>query len=271
MKKNKEKTVSSSFLQWISILVAITLAVLTLLDFHEKNIQSHQQMREDIGLRLKNSEQQLTQYTGQVIIDLHIISMHPDIINFDNTLNTNTVKTLNSQLDRNRLSEIHIFSLGTNQKLKPFKVFKKDLPEQKTKDIYFSENEEYSAQFEHLHNFSKDPSLETRFGSVITLCKNEKDFVVSLPISKDGQFVGMISGVIPVNSFLACIDNDSNKGLITLVNGSGQIVAGKNKNNEMARWFDKKLSSKSALELFNGISHRLEGADYTITTLKIKM
>jgi PAS domain S-box-containing protein len=271
MKKNKEKTVSSSFLQWISILVAITLAVLTLLDFHEKNIQSHQQMREDIDLRLKNSEQQLTQYTDQVIIDLHIISMHPDIINFDNTLNTNTVKMLNHQLDRNRLSEIHIFSSGPNQELKPFKVFKKDSSEQKTKDIYFSENEEYSAQFEHLHNFSKDPSLETRFGSVITLRKNEKDFVVSLPIGKDGQFVGMISGVIPVNSFVTCIDNDSNKGLITLVNGSGQIVASKNKNNEMARWLDKKLSSNSASELFKGISHRFEGAEYTVTTLKIKM
>jgi PAS domain S-box-containing protein len=273
MAKNKDKNVSSSFLQWISILVAIVLAVLTLLDFHEKNVESRQQMRKGIELRLEKSEQQLTQYLNQVITNMRILSMHQDIINLDNTLSTNTDNAFRDLLDHDRLSEIYIFKSDFDGKSEPFKVFKKEPLVLKTKNTHALENEkeEYSTQLEHLRNFSKDPSLELQLGSMITLCTNEKGFVISHPISKDGQLVGMVSGMIPVSSFIACIDANSNKGLLALVNGNGQVVAGKNKNNEMARWLDKKLSSGSASDLFKGISHRFKEADYTITTLKIKM
>lgn len=273
MKKNKEKTVSSSFLQWTSILVAIVLAVLTLLDFHEKKVQSHQRMKEDIGLRLEKSKQQLTQYTDQVAADLRTLSMHPDIINFDNTLSVNIDDIFSDLSDHNQLSEIYIFKPGFDGRSRPFKVFEKkpSVLKAENTNALKNEKEEYSTQIEHLRNFSKDPSLELQLGPMITLYANKKGLVISRPISKDGQFTGMVSGTIPINSFIACIKSDSNKGMIALVNGSGQVIAGKNKNNEIARWFDKKLRSGSVAKLFKGIGHRFKADDYTITTLKIKM
>jgi len=273
MKKNKEKNVSTSFLQWTSILVAIVLAVLMLLDFHDKNLQSRQQMREDAELRLESSKQRLTQYLDQVATDLRILSMHPDIINFENTLSVNIDDIFNNLLDHNQLSEIYIFKPDFDGKSRPFKVFEKQPSVTKAKNIRTPQNEkeEKASQMEHLRNFTKDPSLELQLSSMITFCAGEKGFVISRPIKKDDRFAGMVSGMIPANSFAACIESDGGKEMMALVNSSGRLVAGKDKNNEMAGWFDKKLTSGYVSKLFRGMGQRFKVEDYTVTTLKIEM
>ncbi|MBN1456270.1 MAG: PAS domain S-box protein [Sedimentisphaerales bacterium] len=271
MTKNKEKYVSSSFLQWTSILVAIALAVLTLLDFHEKNIESRQRMREDIELSLEKSKQRLTQYIDQIATDLRIISMHPDVINLDSSLSVNTNDIFADLLDDNYLSAIYIFKSDFDGKSKPFKVLKKDSAVSRANNRFSETKEEYSTQLEHLRNFSRNPSLELQFGSMISLRTNEKTTVISRPIRKEGLFIGMISGMIPVNRIVACIGSDSNKGMTALINGNTEILAGKHKNNKMAIWLNKKLNSGSASDIFRGISNRFKEDGYSVTTVKIKM
>jgi diguanylate cyclase (GGDEF)-like protein len=182
------------------------------------------------SVKLAAVHDRLNGYLEDVAKDLRLISHSPDVVAWKPSAREFVNNVYRTNHEYSRLTELYLIERSFDGQRRPFMTF-----EYKRKDDRHSydggeghdaesEAEEYAVQIKHIGHFAADPSLKVQLSSPLTLCADTDGLVMSVPVRRDGELIGIASGMIPLGAIRSIMEEPRCHEMIALLEEQGGMV-----------------------------------------------
>jgi diguanylate cyclase (GGDEF)-like protein/PAS domain S-box-containing protein len=97
------------------------------------------------------------------------------------------------------------------------------------------EAEEYAIQLKHIARFAADPTLEIQISSPLGLCADMEGVVMSVPVRRDGELLGIVAGMISLESVRRPMEGPACHEVAALLDRQGGVVVCKDMSEALER------------------------------------
>jgi signal transduction histidine kinase/ActR/RegA family two-component response regulator/HPt (histidine-containing phosphotransfer) domain-containing protein len=256
------------------VILAISLGIAAMVvHSHLQHISSlRQSVLAENKVRMANTQRNIANYFDNIYNLLLFVSLHDDIFEVPTDIDTESnahakhhtqndeyiQRLFDHQWRENDLAEIYVAKRDFDGSHEPFMTFERKSHEDKSKseDSFESEEAEYRILMSQIQEFANNPSLETLVSRETLLCDYEESeetkrgLVYSLPIYSNKTFMGIVSGMIPLEQISAILEQNLFNNMAILTNDRGDIFGCEDISEETRKWFKLKLYQKSTADFF---------------------
>ncbi|MFQ5414643.1 MAG: ATP-binding protein [Phycisphaerae bacterium] len=245
------------WVQWISVAVAISVAVFVVSSNRQNRQAVAKQVRERNLLKMRAAKNRIEYYANEIRLCLQLISAYPRVMALSPESQRYLQTVYESNYEQLRLSEIYVIKRDFTGLHEPFRTFEQGDAEHDIGELHAleREEEEYAVQLEHIRRFAADPSLGFLVSEPVELCIGEQGRVFSVPIRSDDEFLGIVAGMVPSQVVSEELEHSSLFNWVLLAHEGGSVVGCTDFPPEMLHWFRNRFETQPATEFFEQHDH----------------
>ncbi len=196
-------------------------------------------------MEIVNINKRLADYLLNIRALLRTVSLHDEVVAMTRQSHDYIRALYEDSYERLQLSEIYVIQRDFDGTQRPFMTFEHGDEHHEVEEHHSLENEEqeYQTQIEHIRRFLQDPALEIQVSIPLELCVQGRGFVYSVPIRSDGQFMGIVAGMIPLKNIQEILEVVGDHEMVLLANDHGETVTCDDMPEEIEDWFSRRFQA----------------------------
>lgn len=253
------------WLQWISAIGAILIAILVVTNNHKQRNALADQLHQGNRLKMASAKDRINEYFNETLLCLKVMSFYPQVLDKNIESHDYMQAIYDSTYDQHHVREIYIILEDFDGTSFPYMSFEQKDQIHHTNNIHTLNREqaEFKIQVDHIRRFKEDPLLETLISSPVELCIGEPGRVFSVPIRSDGILKGVVSGMVTSQSISQELENSSPAiNAIFLAHEDKSFDVCTDFPQAMASWFRERIDSMGVQNFFESHSGMFNAEKY---------
>ncbi len=250
--------------QVASIALAVLIVAFLVSTNQQHRVAAGEQLQEQNNLKMLAAKDHIEHFVGEIELCLRLMSSYPRILEESSESDAYLDKVYLANYDLHQLSEVYVIKKGFDGTRRPFKTFEEageDYTEEK--HSLEREEEEYTAQVEHINRFAQDRDLQLLISEPLELCLGETGRVLSVPIRADGELVGIVAGMVSTKVISESLEESSPKtNAVLLVSEHGSLVGCTDFPAPMIPWFHDRFEEEGVVGFFDRQEQRFHAETY---------
>ncbi len=258
-------------IQWFSAATALLIAVLVVSSSHHERDAAIDQLRERNRLKMHAVKDHIENFIEGIELCLRLMSQYPQVLKESEEADEYLHAVYLANHARHQLSEVYIIKPGFDGTRAPFKAFEDGDEEYESDDHSLErETEEYALHVEHLRRFAADDSLELLISKPVELCVGKQGRVLSVPIRNNGQFLGLVAGMVASSVVSQTLEEGSPKPTaVLLTSEDGSAVGCTDFPRPMYAWFQDRFNQRGVSSFFRERGNSFQAGKYTALWMEV--
>lgn len=256
---------------FVLIIASAVAAVFIGLNHQKQRQVLENQIQHSSMLREENLKKSIENYFNVIGTLPSFVSMHDDVIAMNRQAENFIGSVYEEHYDNHRLAEIYIIKRDFDGTHAPFMTYEHGDGERTVEEVHDleSEAEEYAVHIDHIRKFAEDPALKVQISSTVKLCVDDSGIVYSVPIYNGNQFVGIVSGMVPLENVSDAIEGAGFGVTSVLINERNDMIFSHDPDEDAISWFEKQLKGQSIKEFLETNKKPLELDGYVCSLAEL--
>jgi two-component sensor histidine kinase len=207
-------------------------------------------LREENHLKMLSTEEHITEYLQSVYSTLLFVSLDHDVLAMSRQSYGYLRRIIAHQQSLNLLSELYVVERTFDGTGPPFMVFAP------TGEKSGPEDEEYQTLVAQLARFAADPGLEAQISEPVRMClpdsndENDRGLVVSVPIRREGELVGLVAGMVAQARIAEVLERGNYHNMVMLIGERSGLFGCSDLPDAVRGWIVSRLRDQGVLGFF---------------------